>query len=92
MRKWIVLGIAEAMLALAVAAGAEDMGETLGQTCSACHSTKRICQNLGVKGPEAWTDTLSRMIKHGAKLPVNRMAGAVGYLTAATPGHTPFCR
>ncbi|MEF2230744.1 MAG: hypothetical protein V3571_07435 [Pseudodesulfovibrio sp.] len=92
MSKGIVSGITAMLIALAVAAMAGDMGETIGRTCSACHSTKRICQNLGAKSPEAWTDTVSRMIKHGAKLPADRMGGAVGYLTAATPGHTPFCR
>jgi len=92
MRKWIVSGISVALLALAMAAGAGDMGETIGRTCSACHSTKRICQNLGVKSPEAWTATVTKMIGRGAKLSADQVAGAVEYLSTTTPDQAPFCR
>lgn len=80
------------VLGLAPAAQTADMGAKIGQTCSACHSTKRICLNLGAKGKDAWKVTLDRMVGMGAQIPSDRVAEAADYLSGLQQGEAPFCR
>ena len=92
MGKWIIMGVAVAALALGVAAGAEDMGATLGRTCAACHPVKPVCRELGAKDAVAWKAIVGRMVANGAKLPVDSVDAAAEYLASARADQAPFCR
>jgi len=76
---------------LAGMAGASDMGQTVKQTCSRCHSPKRICLNLGVKNDAAWKATVTRMVQKGAQLPANQIDAATAYLAGLAPGTGTVC-
>ncbi|QGY42039.1 hypothetical protein GM415_10440 [Pseudodesulfovibrio cashew] len=76
----------------AAMAGAADMGPTLKKACTACHSAKRICLNLGVKSPGAWKGTVSKMVAKGAKLDAGQIDAATGYLAGLAPGSGPLCK
>lgn len=76
-------------------AGAEDSGgetrmeETAGTVspadriranCVKCHDLKRVCENIGVKDPQEWGQTISLMIRKGAKLDSTYMLGVSAFL------------
>ncbi len=89
----LVVGICLLLvLGLAPAAQTADMGAKIGQACSACHSTKRICFNLGAKGKGAWKVTVDRMVGMGAQISSDRVAEAVDYLSGLQQGQASFCR
>jgi len=80
------------MFAMAGVVGASDIGATIKQTCSRCHSTKRICLNLGVKNKASWKSTVNKMVGKGAKLPADQIDAAVGYLSGLAPGTGTVCQ
>lgn len=72
-------------------AGAADIGNTVKKACTACHSSKRICLNLGVKDGPAWKSTVQRMVSNGARLDGGQVDAAVQYLTGLAPGTGTVC-
>lgn len=79
-------------LFLVTMAGASDIGDTLKNTCSRCHSTKRICLNVGVKDASAWKSTVTRMVGKGAQLPTDQIGAAADYLSGLKPGTGSVCQ
>lgn len=79
-------------LGWASVAPSADMGTEINRACTACHSTKRICLNLGVKDRAGWKSTVSRMIQSGAQLPLNKADDAADYLAGLKSGKASFCR
>jgi len=84
--------VAACFFAVACSTGASDMGNTLKKTCSMCHSTKRICLNLGVKDAAAWKSNVKRMVEKGAPLEPGKIDAAAAYLAGLAPGTGPVCR
>ncbi len=80
------------LFALAGVGGASDMGETVKQACSRCHSTKRICLNVGVKSTEGWKSTVTKMVSKGAQIPADQIDAAADYLSGLAPGDGPLCQ
>ena len=80
------------IVGMVAAAPAADTGSDVGRVCSACHSVKRICLNLGVKNRTAWKDTVTRMAKNGAQLPLSRVDEFADYLAGLKKGQGPLCR
>ena len=70
---------------------ASDIGPTIQQTCTKCHSPKRICLNLGVKSESAWNSTINKMVGKGAKLPKDRINEAASFLSTLEPGAPLLC-
>jgi cytochrome c5 len=60
-------------------------------TCTKCHNAKRICKNLGEKNQEEWDKTVTRMIKKGAQLPIEKKGLVIEYFLSQTPGSKPLC-
>lgn len=90
-----VLGAACLSLLILIAAGptaATDIGHAVKTNCTRCHSSKRICLNVGVKSKSAWESTINKMIGKGAKLPQSRVGEAVDYLSTLKPGTGPLCQ
>jgi mono/diheme cytochrome c family protein len=79
------------VVALAGVGGASDIGQTVKQTCSRCHTTKRICLNLGVKSDVVWKATVTRMVGKGAQLPDGQIDTVAGYLAGLAPGTGAVC-
>lgn len=79
-------------LAMTVAVSAGDIGGAVKTACSTCHSTKRICLNIGVKNAKAWKATVTDMVGKGAQLPANRIDEAADYLTGLAPGTGTVCK
>lgn len=77
---------------LAGISGASDIGASVKEACSRCHSTKRICLNLGVKSEDAWKATVTKMVSKGAQLSSDKIDTAASYLTGLTPGAAPLCQ
>jgi hypothetical protein len=91
--RYVAAGCLGAALCVLVGvAGAADMGQTVSQACSRCHSTKRICMNQGVKSEAAWKATVAAMIDKGAQLPAGQAAAAAAYLAGLASGAGPLCR
>lgn len=76
----------------AMGASASDMGDRIADTCSQCHSTKRVCKMIGIKDSAAWTKTLTRMVGKGAQLPASDIGNAAAYLDSLAPGTGPVCQ
>lgn len=72
--------------------GASDIGGVVKQACTKCHSSKRICLNLGVKSGPAWQSTVKKMVGKGAQLPGERVEEAASYLSGLAPGAGPLCQ
>lgn len=90
--RYVLAGcVVAGVVALAGAGGASDIGQTVKQTCSRCHTTKRICLNLGVKSDAAWKATVTRMVGKGAQLPADQIGAVAGYLTGLAPGGGTVC-
>jgi len=92
MKSLLISGALAMACLLAVAAGAADMGDTIGRACSACHSTKPICRAIGSMDETAWRAVVDRMVAKGARLSADQAAGAAGYLATSKPDQVPFCR
>ncbi|MDD3312900.1 hypothetical protein [Pseudodesulfovibrio sp.] len=92
MKRLLISGAMAMACLLAVAAGAADMGDTVGQACSACHSTKPICRGIGTRDETAWRILVKRMVAKGAKLSSAQATEAAHYLATAKPDQVPFCR
>ena len=80
------------MTVLAFGASAADTGADVERVCSACHSTKRICQSLGIKSGVVWKETVTRMARMGAQLPLNRVDEFTDHLAGQRRGRGPLCR
>lgn len=93
MKKVTVILTSCLMLAALVCVSAADsgIGKELADTCSRCHSTKRICKMLGVKNADAWSMTINRMIDRGADLSKSRVDETSAYLDGLAPGSKPIC-
>lgn len=90
--RYVLAGcVVAGVVALAGAGGASDIGQTVKQSCSRCHTTKRICLNLGVKSDVAWKATVARMVDKGTQLPVDQIDAAAGYLSGLAPGTGTVC-
>ncbi|ADU61853.1 MAG: hypothetical protein KUA35_07245 [Pseudodesulfovibrio sp.] len=90
--RYVLAGcVVAGVFALAGVGGASDIGPTVKQSCSRCHTTKRICLNLGVKSDTAWKATVARMVEKGAQLPAGQIDAAAGYLTGLAPGGGTVC-
>jgi len=72
--------------------GASDIGSTVKEACSRCHSNKRICLNLGVKSESGWKSTVTKMVSKGAQLPADQIDAAAGYLLGLSPGAEALCQ
>jgi len=70
---------------------ASDIGTTVKKACTACHSSKRICLNLGAKDAGAWKSTISRMVDNGARLSGGQVDAATNYLVGLAPGTGTVC-
>jgi len=92
MKSLLISGALAMACLLAVAAGAADIGDTVGQACSACHSTKPICRALGPMDEAGWRAIVDRMVAKGARLSADQAAEAARYLATAKPDQAPFCR
>jgi hypothetical protein len=62
------------------------------KTCTACHDTQRICNALGKKDKDAWTQTVTRMKDHGAAVDQNTIPVVVDFLSGLAPGSQPICK
>ena len=72
--------------------GASDIGAVVKKDCSMCHSTKRICLNLGVKSEAAWKATIIKMVGKGSQLSADTIDAAAGYLSNLAPGTGTVCQ
>ena len=79
------------LLTVSWAAHAADIGSTVKQSCTRCHSAKRICLNVGVKSADGWKSTINRMLGKGAQLSASQASQAVNYLSGLKPGSGPLC-
>lgn len=94
MKSSIYVAVMTCFLGLSVAAvgaSATDMGQLVVETCSPCHTTKRICLNLGVKSQVAWKSTIQNMVYQGAELNEDQIAPLATYLNELQPGTPPVC-
>ncbi len=69
-----------------------DPQATVMTACTACHSTRRICDNLGEKDREEWTRTVTEMVSRGADVAGQDIAAVAEYLANLEPGSEPVCR
>ncbi len=86
-----VFGCVVALAAFSGMSGASDMGDMVEKKCSSCHSTKRICLNLGVKSEAAWLSTVEKMVAKGTPLKSDMVAPVAAYLSGLQPGAGPVC-
>ncbi|WP_319471187.1 hypothetical protein [uncultured Pseudodesulfovibrio sp.] len=86
----LLVGIV-ALIAFSGVGGASNMGNLVNKACSPCHSTKRICLNVGVKSEKAWVATVQRMVDAGAPLGADMVAPVASYLAGMAPGSGPVC-
>jgi hypothetical protein len=90
--RYVLAGcVCAGLFALVGVCGAADMGGTVKQVCSRCHSTKRICLNLGVKSENAWKSTVAKMVEKGAQLPAGQVDATASYLSQQPPDSGAFC-
>ncbi len=81
-----------AMLALAGTGGASGIGGVVKTACTKCHSSKRICLNVGAKNLDMWKATVKTMVRKGAQLPADKINAAASYLTNLKPGAGEICQ
>ena len=88
----VAAGFACALIVgLVSVAPAADTGKDVKRVCSTCHSTKRICLNFGIKDRVTWKETVIRMARNGAQMPLSRVDEFVDYLEGQKPGRGPLC-
>lgn len=90
-KKQYVLAASVLVVCLAGGAVASDIGTTVKKACTTCHSSKRICLNLGVKDAGAWKATVNRMVDNGARLSGGEVDAAASYLAGLAPGTGTVC-
>lgn len=88
---WLAACVCLSMFSLAAVAGASDVSAVVQKACTKCHSSKRICLNLGVKSSDAWKTTVQNMVKKGAMIPSDSVEEAAMYLAKLDPGSAPIC-
>lgn len=72
--------------------GAAKAGEQIVTAiCTRCHSTARICTNLGSDAP-FWQAITGKMKKNGAPLDEADVPVLVDYLAGLTAGSKPVCK
>ncbi len=69
-----------------------DPQSTVMTKCTACHTTRRICDNLGEKDREEWIRTVSEMVSKGADVAGQDIPAVAEYLANLEPGSEPVCR
>ncbi len=69
-----------------------DPQSTVMTKCTACHTTRRICDNLGEKDREEWIRTVSEMVSKGADVAEQDIPVVAEYLANLEPGSEPVCR
>lgn len=84
------------MLSL-VAAGsiivAAETGEQLTlNKCGSCHGVNKLCRHLARRDAAAWTKTVDRMIKKGAKVNDQEKKTLAEYLAGLKAGAKPICK
>jgi cytochrome c5 len=87
----VVVLYAALVLASFSLAGAEGK-DLVTERCTPCHSTERICRNLGQKDKAAWSATVARMLGKGAALDANQQSLVIDYLSTLAPGSAPICK
>lgn len=88
----VTVCIVTLMVSMAGIVGASEIGDTVKNACSMCHSTKRVCLNLGVKSGAAWKATVTKMVAKGAQLKADEIDMAAGYLAGLAPGTGTVCQ
>jgi len=86
-----VLHAVAAVLLSSSASLAQDAGQTVLGVCTKCHTTKRICRNLGKRDAAWWTAKVGLMLKRGAALNPQGKETVVAYLSGRKPGDRPVC-
>jgi hypothetical protein len=69
-----------------------DPGNMVMTACTACHGTQKICDVLGKKDKDAWTQTVNRMVGKGAALDKDSVSPVVDFLTSLQAGSQPICK
>jgi len=59
--------------------------------CTRCHTSSRICGNLG-RDASWWERTATRMRSNGAPLEAKDIADVAAFLSAQAPGSSPVCK
>ncbi len=67
-------------------------GKLAAEKCSACHSTARVCAQLGNRTAAVWQQTVARMKGNGAQITEADVTAIAEYLAAARPGDKRLCR
>ncbi len=80
-----------AVFALAGTVGAAGLDSLVKQACTKCHSSKRICLNVGAKSEALWKVTVVNMVKKGATLPTDKIDATANYLNTLQPGAGKIC-
>jgi hypothetical protein len=97
---WVIPVMAAAVVFLGAGIGAcakpqaqqsGNPSEIIIASCTACHDTRRICDNLGKKDRDAWEKTVTRMVEKGADVSKENIPAVVDYLTSLKPGSAPVC-
>jgi cytochrome c553 len=65
---------------------------TVMTACTECHTTARICDNLGRKDRGEWTRTIERMASRGADVSPEDIPELAEYLANLKPGSKPVCK
>lgn len=69
-----------------------DPSSTVTNQCTVCHSTERICDNLGKKDKQEWRKTVTRMADYGAKVDPQNIPAVADFLAGLKPGSKPVCK
>jgi len=69
-----------------------DTSSLVASACAACHNTQKVCDSLGKKDKDAWTQTVNRMVKKGAAIDKDSIPAVVNYLAGLKPGTKPLCK
>ena len=88
----VVVGLYTCLLLASLVLADAGAAKLAAARCSACHSTDRICAQLGVRSAEVWRQTVQRMVSNGASLTENEAQTVAEYLATAKPGAKPLCQ
>ncbi len=88
----VVVGLYTCLLLASLVFADAGAAKLAAARCSACHSTDRICAQLGVRPAEVWRQTVQRMVSNGASLTENEAQTVAEYLATAKPGAKPLCQ
>ena len=70
----------------------DDPSAVVMERCTVCHTTERICNNLGKKDTEEWTRTIETMVSRGADVASEDIRALAEYLANLESGSQPVCR